>query len=465
VFKGPEVRHAAMKTFIIFAALLSIARAEDPIVSLPIDGTTLALDKSNEAVILRIKNAGNHVWSIRSSSDLINWESQSNCRVHNGQLSISLPPNGSRRFYQIDPVDSSLFPATADATLDLPATPYNYANPVLPAHLLTQAIRAQDNETADNRVTDAGATLGRVLFYDKRVSANQTISCSSCHQAEHGFSDPAQFSTGFEGGLTGRNSMGLTNSRYYLRGSYFWDERADTLEDQTLLPIQNHVEMGMTLDVLTQKVALEPYYASLFIDAFGDSTITSDRISKALSQFVRSIISTNSKYDQGVPLGFSNFTAQETQGRQIFTGPTGGCAACHGSDNFVPGNAVFNNGLENPYVDKGLGEISGLTSEEGLFKVPSLRNIELTAPYMHDGRFATLEQVVDFYNAAVVDHPNLSPQLRQLPGPQGSPPPQPRRLNLTNTEKAALVAFLKTLTDRAITTDPKWSDPFRYNEE
>ncbi|MEO5715880.1 MAG: cytochrome c peroxidase [Luteolibacter sp.] len=451
-----------MKKPLVFLALVSIAQAAEPLVSLPSDSTKLGLDKTVSTVTLHITDAGNHAWRVRSSPDLVNWTIHTSHRVHNGLLSVTMVPDGPQRFYQVDPLDSSAVPATVAETLSLPATRFNYANPVLPPHLLTQVIRAQDNQPVTNPVTDAGATLGRVLFYDKRLSSNQTVSCSSCHQAEHGFSDPARFSTGFEGGLTSRNSMGLTNVRYYLRGRMFWDERAATLEDQTLQPIQNHVEMGMPLDILNQKIVAEPYYAELFTSAFGDASITSDRVSKALSQFVRSIVSGASKYDQGVPLNFTNFTPQENQGRQIFTGPPGGCAACHGSDNFVPGNNVFNNGLENPYTDKGLGGISGLTSDEGFFKVPSLRNIELTAPYMHDGRFATLEQVVDFYNAGVVNHPNLSPQLRLPPGPPGSPPPPPRRLNLSNAEKASLVAFLKTLTDRSVTTDPKFSDPFRY---
>ena len=434
--------------------------AADPVASLPRDGTKLALESTAETVTLRIDNAGNHGWQVWTSPDLVKWEPLAARRVHNGRLDIPMTPDGPQRYYQITPLED--IAADVATTLNLPAAPFNYANPVLPAHLLLQAIRAQDNERATNRVTDNGATLGRVLFYDKRLSANQTISCSSCHQAEHGFSDPARFSTGFEGGLTSRNSMGLTNARYYLRENFFWDERAATLEDQTLMPIQNHVEMGMTLDVLVEKVSAEPYYQTLFTSAFGDATVNSDRISKALSQFVRSIVSGSSKYDLGVPTGFANFTTQEIQGHQIFTGPAGGCSACHGSDNFVPGNAIFNNGLENPYVDKGVGEVTGLASDEGLFKVPSLRNIELTAPYMHDGRFATLEQVVDFYNAGVVNHPNLSPQLRTPPGGPGGG--QPRRLNLNNGQKAALVAFLKTLTDLSVTTDPKFSDPFRYSE-
>ena len=248
--------------------------------------------------------------------------------------------------------------------------------------------------------------------------------------------------------------MGLSNARWYQRRHFFWDERANTLEDQVLQPIQNAVEMGMTLQALTNRLAAEPYYTNLFARAFGTTEINTNRISRALAQFVRSIISTRSKYDMGVTNGFANFTAQENQGRQIFTGP-GNCVACHGTDNFVPGPAINNNGLENPYVDKGVGGLTGLPQDEGLFKVPSLRNIELTAPYMHDGRFATLEEVVEFYNSGVVNHTNLSPPLR---GPGG----QPRRLNLTAAQKAALVAFLKTLTDPSVMTDEKFSDPFNY---
>jgi cytochrome c peroxidase len=259
--------------------------------------------------------------------------------------------------------------------------------------------------------------------------------------------------------------MGLSNARWYQRRHFFWDERANTLEDQVLQPIQNSVEMGMTLNALTSRLAAEPFYTNLFARAFGTPVITSQRISLALAEFVRSIVATRSKYDAGVAIGFANFTAEENLGRQIFLGQTGNatCAACHGTDNFVPGPAINNNGLEYPYVDKGLGGITGLAQDEGLFKVPSLRSIELTAPYMHDGRFATLEDVVEFYNSGVVDNPNLSPPLRRRT-PPGQPPGPPLRLNLTTAEKAALVAFLKTLTDRNITADEKFSDPFNYGD-
>jgi cytochrome c peroxidase len=361
-----------------------------------------------------------------------------------------------------DPAQQNLLSTTASALL-LPPTSFNYAAPALPPRFLVQPILGQDNMPATNVTTDAGATLGRVLFYDKRLSTNQTISCSSCHQRDHGFADARRFSTGFDGGLTTRHAMGLTNARWYQRRHFFWDERANTLEDQVLMPIQNPVEMGMTLDALTNRLAAEPFYLDLFARAFGTPDVTSQRLSLALAQFVRSIISTRSKYDAGVTSGFSNFTPQEILGRQLFFGQVGNatCAACHGTDNFVPGPNLNNNGLEFPYVDKGVGGITGRAQDMGLFKVPSLRNIELTAPYMHDGRFATLDDVVEFYNSGVVDNPNLSPPLR-VPTPPGAPPGPPRRLNLTSDQKAALVAFLKTLTDTSVTTDPRFSDPFNY---
>jgi cytochrome c peroxidase len=380
-------------------------------------------------------------------------------KVHNGRLQRNfIPYASSALFYRLgyDPARAVLG-STATSALQLPGTAYNYANPTLPPSFNVQPILGQDNTPVNNPVTNAGATLGRVLFYDKRLSRNQTIACASCHQREHGFADSRKFSVGFEGGLTGRNSMGLNNARWYQRRAFFWDERAATLEDQVLQPIQNAVEMGMTLSDLVTRLGAEPYYTTLFTNAFGSPGVTSNRISLALAQFVRSIISTQSKFDVGAATGFSNFTAQENLGRQIFNGQVGNatCNACHGTDNFVPGPAINNNGLENPYVDKGLGGITGRAQDEGLFKVPSLRNIERTAPYMHDGRFATLEEVVEFYNSGVVNHPNLSPPLRVAGGAV-------RRLNLTTAQKAALVAFLKTLTDDSIATDVKFSDPFIY---
>lgn len=350
------------------------------------------------------------------------------------------------------------------AYLNLPATPYNYANPSLPAYLQAPPIQGQINTPANNPVTDWGATLGRVLFYDKSLSVNKTIACASCHKQANAFADQVALSSGFAGGLTGRNSMSLINAKYYPNGRFFWDQRAATLEIQTLMPIQDHTEMGMTLTDLETRLKTLPYYPSLFTRAFGNSDISSDKVSLALSQFVRSIISYQSKYDQGrqtFPPGappppnavFPNFTAQENRGKEIFLSPIGGCAPCHGSETFTA-PLEKNNGLDLMTVDRGFGAVTNNMAQDALFKVGSLRNIELTAPYMHDGRFATLEQVVEHYNSGVQNHPNLSQQLRL---PNGNP----RLLNLSAQDKAALVAFLKTLTDQNVITDVKFSNPFK----
>jgi cytochrome c peroxidase len=351
------------------------------------------------------------------------------------------------------------------AVLNLPTTPFNYANPVMPPYLNAPPIQGQINTPVTNPITDNGATLGRVLFYDKNLSINNTISCASCHKQANGFSDPVRFSLGFNGGTTGRNSMSLIDAKYYPNGRFFWDQRAATLEDQTLMPIQDLVEMGMTLPALEAKLKTLAYYPVLFQRAFGDSLISSARIAAALSQFVRSIVSYQSKYDAGrstfppVPAPppnapFPNFTPQENRGKEVFLVPTlGGCAPCHGSETFTAPEEK-NNGLDMNTTDRGFGAVTNNMNLDGTFKVTSLRNVEMTAPYMHDGRFATLEQVVEHYSTGVRNHPNLSPQLRL---PNG----QPRLANLSVQDKAALVAFLRTLTDVNVTTDVKYSNPFR----
>ncbi|MEM8601582.1 MAG: cytochrome c peroxidase [Bacteroidota bacterium] len=336
-------------------------------------------------------------------------------------------------------------------TPTLPATPYNYANIALPQHLTTPPVRAIDNTPADNPITDAGATLGRVLFYDTRLSANQLISCASCHRQADGFSDPEILSVGFQGGRTGRHSMTLAFARFYDNGHFFWDERAETLEDQVLMPIQDDVEMGMTLDDVRARLEATDFYADLFTDAFGSAEITNERMSRALAQFVRSMVAPASKFDEGRavqapgPPGdpLDNFTAEENLGLELFYGRAR-CSTCHRGDLQVAVEAL-NNGLDPVTADEGAGD--------GRFKTGSLRNIAVTAPYMHDGRFATLEQVVDHYDRGVQAHPNLSPPLVRGNG-------QPLRLNLTAQERAALVAFMRTLTDESFLADERWSDPF-----
>jgi cytochrome c peroxidase len=367
-------------------------------------------------------------------------------------------------FYSCKKKDSGVPISDPLAALNLPATPFNYANQPLPAFLRTPQINGQDNTPGTNPVTDWGATLGRVLFYDKIISINNSISCASCHKQNLAFSDDKVLSLGFAGGQTGRNSMSLINARYYPDGKFFWDERAATLEIQTLIPVQDHVEMGMNLDTLINRLKSKSHYPVLFQKAFGSELINNDRISRALSQFVRSIISYQSKFDQGraalnppadpILTPYSNFTAQENQGKQLFFSPLTNCGVCHGTETFTA-PMPKNNGIENPSVDRGVGAIVNLSLQDGNFKVSSLKNIELTAPYMHDGRFATLEQVIEHYNSGIQAHPNLAPQLRDpLTG-------TPKRLNLTPAQKASLVSFLKTLTDNTITSDPKFNNPFR----
>jgi cytochrome c peroxidase len=342
--------------------------------------------------------------------------------------------------------------------LDLPDVPFNYENLALPNHYNRPPLLASDNTPNNNPVTNEAATLGRVLFYDKQLSLNNTIACASCHNQEDGFSDPLQFSDGFLNGKTGRHSMSLANSRYYSNGNFFWDERANSLEDQVLLPIQDAVEMGMTLDSLIQKLQNVEYYSDLFTYAFGDDEINSNRISRALAQFIRSMVSYQSKYDVGRAQvnaqnqDFPNFSTAENNGKRLFLSGRLGCAACHGTDAFIaPGSR--NNGLDLTTTDPGVGGVTNNNNDDGEFKVGSLKNISLTAPYMHDGRFSTLREVVEHYNSGVQAHPNLSPPLR-LPNGQA------RVLNLSETEKDDLIAFLHTLTDDVMVADEKYSDPF-----
>jgi cytochrome c peroxidase len=305
-------------------------------------------------------------------------------------------------------------------------------------------------------VTDAGATLGRVLFYDTRLSANNTVACASCHHQKKAFTDPQRFSKGFEGKLTDRNAMGLANVRYYPRGRFFWDERAATLEEQVLMPIQSKIEMGQDLTTLIKVLEKDAHYPALFEKAFGEGAITKERVARALAQFLRSMVSHQSKYDEGlakaesVRAPFENFTVEENRGKSLFLAR---CATCHmprgQSAHFIM-NRPLNNGLDADFTksDGGVGDITLVGGQVGLFKSPSLRNVEFTAPYMHDGRFKTLEAVVDHYSKDVKAHPNLDRRLR-------------RRGNFSASQKAALVAFLKTLSDRNFTTDPKFSDPFQ----
>jgi len=364
---------------------------------------------------------------------------------------------------------------------NLPEIPYNYSNPNFP-DTFTPYVFGFDNTPSDNIITDHGVTLGRVLFYDKKLSADNTISCASCHKQEFGFSDNTSKSIGVSGEHTFRNSMGFANAGFYAAENFSWDHKATSLEVQVLLPLKDEIEMGITLENLVEKLSDLAYYEPLFNNAFGSKQITSTKISKALSQFVRSIYSYNTKYDRGIEItndifnDFPNFTSKENLGKDIFNGKLtpgaiGTCITCHlpnstplHFDQPIPENAnqVIFSGAEPDNIgldidlnveDNGLGVILNIESFYGHFKTPSLRNIALTGPYMHDGRLETLEDVVEHYSTGVLAHPYLSAHMKNGEG-------DPRHLNLTPEESEALVAFMKTLTDYELIIDEKFSNPF-----
>lgn len=302
---------------------------------------------------------------------------------------------------------------------------------------------------ADNPLTMEGTALGRRLFSETLLSVNNKQSCASCHQQVRAFADAAPFSAGAEGYLSRRSAMPLFNLAWSPK--FFWDGRAPTLREQVLQPIQDAHEMNEQLDRVTAKLAAHPDYPALFQAAFGTRGITPDRIARALEQHLLTLVSQDSRYDRAVRRA-DTLTDEEKTGLQLFTtehDPARGlrgadCFHCHGGTLFTT-HIFADNGLPpRPGMkeDFGLAEITGKESDRRKFKAPSLRNIALTAPYMHDNRFATLEEVVEHYNSGVFRHPTLDPNLAKHP---------PEGLGLSAAEKKALVAFLRTLTDEAFT--------------
>ncbi len=320
-------------------------------------------------------------------------------------------------------------------------------------------------------INSAKATLGRVLFYDTKLSRNNSVSCASCHKQELAFSDDLAFSKGFDGQLTKRNSLPLASTANFeasyggggafngLKAGFFWDERAQSIHDQSKLTIQDDIEMGMDMNALPGKLANEEYYHILFKKAYGDDIINENRILESIQEFVNAFFCVDSKFDEGLnrtndPFSsFPNYSTAENLGKSLFMQH---CASCHSRDMSTLSTVVANNGLDAVYADKGLGGISGREQDEGLFKVPFLRNVALTAPYMHDGRFATLADVVEHYSSGIQANPNLDPLLYSP-----SAPGQAMQMNFTQDQKQALVAFLQTLTDYNFIQDARFSDPFK----
>lgn len=345
----------------------------------------------------------------------------------------------------------------------------NYANQQRPGYI------NKDN-TAGNTISNAKATLGRVLFYDKQLSINNTIACGSCHIQKFAFGDTAIASLGVLDGRTGRHSMRLINARFSNEAKFFWDERAATLEAQTTRPIQDHAEMGFSAqngrpgltDLLTKLKGIG-YYQELFKFAYGDQNITEGRLQECLAQFVRSIQSFDSRYDEGRAVTpqdqqpFPNYTQQENTGKNLFllppqfnaqgvrTGGGLGCAGCHAAPEFSIDPQSGNNGL--------IGVLGGNGTDINNTRSPSLRDLTGTdgtpnGPMMHTGGFRALPAVLSHYNQINTPPVNtrLDPRLR----PNGFG----QQLNLTPDETNAVIAFLKTLTGKAVYTDVRWSNPF-----
>jgi cytochrome c peroxidase len=317
--------------------------------------------------------------------------------------------------------------------------------------------------------------LGRVLFYDKNLSLNNGISCGSCHKQEFGFGDNQQFSRGLMGKLSSRNTSALLSTSSFFGASvFFWDGRAADLESAAIMPVLNQDEMhAIDVQLLPEKLSKLDYYPQLFQAAFLTPEITVPRIRIALSAFMRAITSSNSRV---VGLFVSGqLTYDELQGENIFQGKAK-CYSCHKGQDFstYDGSEFWNIGLEYDYVDKGRYLITGEEKTKGAFKLPHLRNVAQSAPYMHDGRFNTLREVIDHYDHGIINNPQLSYRLRDIPQsvisnlPVGVLPEDadfsmypPQSLNLTEVEKRQLEAYLRAMSDPVLLNHPKYADPFR----
>lgn len=322
---------------------------------------------------------------------------------------------------------------------------------------------------SDNPLTEKGVALGRMLFYEKQLSLDGSISCASCHQQSKAFTDGEQFSTGVNGTIGVKNAMSLANLHWTSR--FFWDGRAKSLEDQALQPISDPTEMNLPIEEAVVRLQNEPDYPARFEAAFGTSQISADLVSKALAQFMRTLVSGNSRFDQWIKEEIVLNDIEQLGMELFFTHPEasialrgGNCGDCHlgfltsGDRNDLLG--FHNNGLDSDEnLDSGLEAVTGKSEDKGKFKAPTLRNIALTAPYMHDGRFNTLEEVLDHYNEHVESNATLDILILEASN-EIITPGEPVKLHLTTQEKEAIIAFLHTLTDETFITDPAFSDPF-----
>ncbi|GHC45646.1 cytochrome-c peroxidase [Ulvibacter litoralis] len=305
---------------------------------------------------------------------------------------------------------------------------------------------------SDNPLTAEGIALGKKLFYDPILSADGTQACATCHDPQAAFSDTRKFSIGIDGIEGTRNSMPLFNLAWNSNQNFFWDGRANSLENQALEPVENPIEMHNTWGNATAELQATANYPELFSKAFGTDVITKSLVTKAIAQFEMTLISANSKFDKYL-LGEATLTESESNGIAVFMDETrGDCFHCHGDPNspLWTDNTFHNNGLDATITDLGLGGFSGDPREFGLFKSPSLRNLAYTAPYMHDGRFQTLDEVINHYSEGLVYSETIDPLMKKVS--EGG-------VHLTEEDKADLKAFLLTLSEPGFRNNPDFQNP------
>lgn len=313
--------------------------------------------------------------------------------------------------------------------------PYNLEIPQLFADKLIAPIIPTNNP-----LTVEGVALGKKLFFDKTLSGDGTQSCATCHDPKKAFTDNLQFSEGIDGKLGTRNSMPIFNLAWNFDEKFFWDGRTFSIEKQASEPVTNPIEMHANWQKVAERLQKNAEYPTLFKQAFGTAAIDSTLVTKAIAQFERTLISGNSKFDKFLQ-GEVTLTPQEQNGFDVFMDEArGDCFHCHGSDNnpLWTDNKFHNNGLDTNFSDLGLGKVTGDPADNGKFKSPSLRNLAFTAPYMHDGRFATLEEVINHYSEGLQPSSTIDPLMKKVN--QGG-------VGLSAKDKADLKAFLLTLSD------------------
>ncbi|MDB2427336.1 cytochrome-c peroxidase [Flavobacteriaceae bacterium] len=303
----------------------------------------------------------------------------------------------------------------------------------------------------NNPLTEEGIALGKKLFFDKKLSKDNTQSCASCHNPRNSFTDSLRFSLGVDGVPGSRNSMPLFNLGWNFNDKFAWDGKELSLERQALEPVINPIEMHNSWSNVALRLQQDQEYPSMFLNAFGTERIDSTLVTKAIAQFERTLISGNAKFDQYL-LGNTSLNQQELNGFTIFMSEDkGDCFHCHGGDNnpLWTDNDFHNNGLDSSFNDLGLGAVTGDLNDNGKFKSPSLRNLIYTAPYMHDGRFSTLEEVINHYSEGLLNSSTIDPLMKKVN--QGG-------VQLTPLEKADLKAFLITLTDTDFINNPSFQN-------